>query len=165
MDTVANGLFVSVDYKGTLGNGDVFDSSEGRQPLEIQVGTGQLISGFENQLLDMKINEKKTFTLKPEEAYGDRDDTLTRSFKRADLPPKMDPQVGQTVALTSDKGQQIPAQIVIVDEEQVTVDLNHPLAGESLTFEIEVVGISDTPTQKHAGCGSGCNCASDEGCC
>ena len=165
MDTVVNGAFVSVDYKGTLQNGDVFDSSEGRQPLEIQVGAGRLIAGFENALMDMKLNEKKTFTLEPEEAYGERDDTLTRSFKRADLPPDMDPQVGQAVALTSDNGQQYPAQIIVVDEEKVTVDLNHPLAGQSLTFEVEVVGISDTPTQKHAGCGSGCNCESDEGCC
>jgi peptidylprolyl isomerase len=76
----------------------------------------------------------------------------------------MDLQLGQTVALTTDQGQRVPAQVVGLDDEQVTVDLNHPLAGESLTFKVEVVGISDTPTQERAGCGSGCDCGSS-GCC
>ena len=107
MQKVANGLFVRVDYKGTLQNGEVFDSSHGRQPLEVEMGAGHLISGFEKALMDMELNEKKTFTLEPEEAYGHRDEDLTRSFKRADLPPKMDLQLGQTVALTTEQGQQI----------------------------------------------------------
>ncbi len=121
------------------------------------MGAGQLIKGFEAALSDMSLNDKKTFTLEPEEAYGHRNDEHMQSFPRADIPPEMDPQVGQTVALNTPDGQQIPAKIVAVDDEKITVDLNHPLAGESLTFEIKVVGISSTPTQAQDGCGCGCD--------
>lgn len=164
MDKVADGLFVSVDYKGTLQNGEVFDSSHGQQPLEVHMGAGQLIAGFEKELKGMALNEKKTFTLTPEDAYGQREDNLTNEFARADIPPEMDPQVGTMIALQTPEGEQVPAVITHVDDEKVSVDMNHPLAGESLTFEIEVVGISDTATQTHSGCascGSGDGCSSD----
>jgi peptidylprolyl isomerase len=164
MKTVENNLFVSLDYRGTLSNGEVFDTSYGRQPLEIQMGAGQLIRGFENALHGMAVNEKKTFTLEPEEAYGHRDETLTQQFPRADVPPEMNPQVGQTVGLSTADGQEIPAVISAIDDLHVTVDLNHPMAGKTLTFEIEIKGISDTPTQHSGGCGSGCDCSSG-GCC
>lgn len=160
MGKVENGLYISVDYKGTLQNGEVFDSSQGGQPLEVQMGVGQLIAGFERELMGMSLNDKKKFTLNPEDAYGQRDDSLFRDFARADFPPEMEPQVGMTIALQTPEGRQMPAQITHLDEEKLSVDLNHPLAGESLTFEIEVVGISSTPTQSHAGCGSGCDCSS-----
>ena len=160
MDKVENGIFVSVDYKGTLENGEVFDTSRGRQPLEIQMGGKQLIKGFENELMGMALNEKKVFTLAPEDAYGQRDESLTRSFPRSEVPPEMNPQVGMTIGLTTPEGHQVPAQIVHLDDEKLTMDLNHPLAGESLTFDIEVVGISKTPTQKPMSCGSGCDCSS-----
>jgi peptidylprolyl isomerase len=163
MEKVSNGKYVRVDYKGTLRSGEVFDTSHGRQPLELKMGAGQLIEGFEKELMGMMLNEKKTFTLQPEEAYGERDESLTRIFKRSEIPPQMNPEVGQTIALSTTEGRQIPAQIVQVDDERLTVDCNHPLAGKALTFEIEVVGISDTPTQTQAGCGSGCDCSS--GCC
>ncbi len=161
MDKVENGLYVSVDYRGTLQNGDVFDDSHGRQPLEVHMGVGQLIAGFERQLMGMALNDKKRFTLEPEDAYGQRDENLTRDFARADLPAEMEPQVGMMIALQSPEGQQMPAKITHLDDEKLSVDLNHPLAGESLTFEIEVVGISESPTQSHAGCGSGCACSGD----
>ena len=161
MKKVDNGLFVCVDYKGTLQNGDVFDTSHGRQSLEIKVGAGQLITGFENELMGMSLNEKKTFTLEPEAAYGQRNENLTQNFPRADIPPELNPRVGMTVGMHNPDGQQIPAQIVHLDDEKVTLDMNHPLAGESLTFEIEVVGISDTPTQAPSECGCGCDCSSD----
>jgi peptidylprolyl isomerase len=158
---VENGLFVSVDYRGTLQNGSEFDTSHGRQPLEIKMGAGQLVVGFENELVGMSLNEKKRFTLEPEAAYGQRDESLTKSFPRSDIPPEMNPRVGTTVGLHTPEGQQMPAQVVHLDDEQVTLDMNHPLADESLTFEIEVVGISDTPTQVPSGCGCGCDCSTD----
>ena len=160
MEKVENGQFVSVHYKGTLQNGEVFDTSDGRHPLEVQIGEGQIISGFENALMGMSLNEKKVFTLDPEDAYGQKDESLTHSFPRADVPAEINPEVGQTVALCSSEGQQVPALITEMDDEKVVVDLNHPLAGQSLTFEIEVVGISATATQEPAGCGSGCACSS-----
>jgi len=102
------------------------------------------------------------FTLAPEEAYGARNEDIRHEFPRKELPPEVSPEVGQVLTLTSPEGQHIPARVVDVDEEKVTFDLNHPLAGQSLTFEIEIAGISDTPTQQPAGCGgdcsSGCEC-------
>lgn len=161
MKKVENGLFISVDYKGTLQNGDVFDTSHGRQPIEVQVGAGQMITGFENELLGMSLNERKTFTLEPEEAYGQRNETLKRDIPRTHIPPELNPKVGMMVDLQTQEGQQIPAQIVHLDEERLTLDMNHPLAGETLNFEIEVVGISDTPTQSPSVCGCGCTCSQD----
>lgn len=163
MGNVENGLFVQVDYTGTLDNGEVFDTSEGHQPLEILMGKGQLIKGFEDALLGMAIEEEKSFTLAPDEAYGQRDEKLVREFSRADIPADMNPKEGQAVALTSADGRQVPARITKIDDQNITVDLNHPLAGQSLTFEIKVVGITKEATQKPQGCGSGCDCSS--GCC
>ena len=160
MEKVENGSFVSVDYKGILENGQVFDTSYGRRPIEIQMGAGQLIKGFENELMGMALNEKKVFTLSPEDAYGQRDEDQTHSFPRSEVPPEMNPRVGMTIGLSNPEGQQVPARIVYLDDEKLTLDLNHPLAGKSLTFEIEVVGISTTPTQKPISCGSGCDCSS-----
>lgn len=164
MEKVTSGVYVSVDYKGTLDNGDVFDTSHGHQPIEVKMGAGQFIRGFESALDGMKLNESKSFVLPPEEAYGHRDESLTRDFARKDAPKEMDPQVGQTVVLNSPDGRQIPAQITKVNDENITIDLNHPLAGKTLHFDIQVVGISATPTQQTAGCGDGCDCASGGDC-
>jgi len=159
MGKVENGIFVSVDYKGTLQNGEVFDTSSG-QPLEVQIGAGKVIKGFEEALLGMSLNEKKSFTIEPEYAYGQRDESLKRVFAMAEVPPEIDLQVGQIVGIRSEEGQQIPASIVQVDDENVTADMNHPLAGEVLHFEIEVKGISSTPTQNPDECGQSCDCSS-----
>ncbi len=164
MEKVEKGLFVSVDYKGTLQNGEIFDTSHERQPLEIQVGEGQLIKGFEEKLIGMALNEKKTFTLQPEEAYGNRIEEHVQAIPLSDIPPEMNPKIGEMLALTTPEGQQIPAQISELDDEKMIVDLNHPLAGKSLTFEIEVVGISDTQTQTQDGCGCSCGSESEGGC-
>lgn len=155
MQKVQNGDYVQVHYEGTLENGKMFDSSRGGQPLEIKVGEGQLIEGFEEALMGMKVDETKKFTLSPDKAYGERDESLERSFERSQMPPEMDPKVGDTVALHTAQGHRVPVQIKSVDDQKVVVDLNHPLAGETLNFDIEVVGISEKPTQE-AGCGCGC---------
>ncbi|OEU64626.1 MAG: peptidylprolyl isomerase [Desulfobacterales bacterium PC51MH44] len=159
VEKVENDIFVSVDYKGTLDNGQVFDTSHGRRPLEIKMGAGQLIKGFENELMGMALNEKKVFNLAPEDAYGQRDENLTHSFPRSEVPPEMNPQIGMTIGLTTPEGRQVPARIVNLDDEKLTMDLNHPLAGESLTFEIEVVGISSTQTQTPMSCDCACDCS------
>jgi peptidylprolyl isomerase len=158
MQKVEGGIYVSVHYKGTLADGEQFDTSEGRPPLEFKTGAGQMIKGFEDAVMGMALNEKKTFTLSPEDAYGERDESRTHQFPKAEIPPEISPEVDQLLALTSPEGQQIPARITAVDDEKVTVDLNHPLAGQSLTFEVEVVGINDTPSQQPAGCGGDCSC-------
>jgi peptidylprolyl isomerase len=169
MEKVEKGLFVSVDYTGTLDSGEVFDSSEGRRPLEVQMGTGSVIDGFENALMGMSLNETKTVTLAPEDAYGDRDENRMHVFPKAEIPQGMEPQIGQTLMLTTPQGQQVPARVFSMDDANLTFDLNHPLAGQALTFTLKVVGISDVATQPQEGCGSGCSsggcdCGSS-GCC
>jgi peptidylprolyl isomerase len=161
MSNVENDLFVSIDYKGTLKNGTVFDTSADRQPLEFQMGKGQVIKGVEENLMGMALNEKKTFTVAPDKAYGERDESLTQNFAKSDLPPEANPQPGLVIGLQAQNGQQIPGTITEVREDDFSVDLNHPLAGESLTFDVEIVGISETSSQKTAGCeAEGCNCES-----
>jgi peptidylprolyl isomerase len=163
MEKVENGHFVKVDYTGTLENGNIFDSSRNGQPIEVEVGAGRVIKGFENALVGMAKTEKKTVTLSPEEAYGPRNEDLEQSFTRAELPPGFDPKVGQVLALQNPQGGQFPAKVKEADKEKVTVDLNHPLAGETLTFEIEVLEINDeaspcecTPSAC-SGCGTTCS--------
>jgi peptidylprolyl isomerase len=162
MEKVENGLYVQVEYQGALADGQVFDSSQGRAPLEVKMGCGQLIQGFEDALMGMSLNEKKTVTLSPEQAYGHRDEDQKRSFPKAEVPPQMNPEVGQTVALSNPSGQQIPATITEVTNEAITVDLNHPLAGKTLVFDIQVVGITEEPTQMAPSCGCDCSSNSSE---
>lgn len=142
MQTIEKGKVVQVHYKGTLQNGEVFDSSQGGEPLEVAVGQGQLIRGFEDALMGMTVHEKKVFTLTPDEAYGPRDEEAKRTFSRSEVPADLEVEKGQMVAVTTPQGEQIPAKVVQVDDEGLTIDFNHPLAGETLTFEIEVVGIA-----------------------
>ena len=168
MSKVQDGIFVQVHYTGTLENGEVFDSSKGRAPLEFQMGSGQIIPGFEQNVMGMAVNETKNFSLPPEQAYGQRDENLIREFPRSQTPEGFDPQVGQTVALMTEQGQQIPATVTEATPEKVVVDMNHPLAGKTLKFEVTVEGLSDEPTQ--GGCGScsdagGCGGHSSEGGC
>ncbi|BBO88630.1 FKBP-type peptidyl-prolyl cis-trans isomerase [Desulfosarcina ovata] len=167
MQKVESGLFVSVDYTGTLDSGEVFDSSEGRQPLEVQMGAGAVIPGFETALMGMSLNETKTVTLAPEEAYGHRDENRMHDFPKSEIPEGMTPEVGQTLMLSTPQGQQIPAKVDSIDDQKVVFDLNHPLAGQNLTFALTVVGISETASQQHAGCSNAqcgsCDCGG-EGC-
>jgi peptidylprolyl isomerase len=147
MKKVQEGDFVTVHYTGKLPDGEVFDTSQGRQPLEVQVGAGTVIPGFDEALRDMEENETKNFTLEPEKAYGEHDENLQRSFQRSDLPEGLDPKVGDTLALKTSSGEQVPVWVSEADENEIKIDMNHPLAGKTLNFEIQVVNISDKPTQ------------------
>jgi peptidylprolyl isomerase len=157
MDKVANGLFVSIDYTGTLDDGEIFDSSEGRQPLEIQIGAGSVLPGFESALMDMTLNDTKTFRLSADDAYGERDDSRMHEFPKSEIPPGMEPTVGQVLMLSTPQGERIPARVDSINEQNVIFDLNHPLAGQALNFKIKVVGINEKATQEHVGCGSHCS--------
>jgi peptidylprolyl isomerase len=159
MKKVENGHFVKIDYTGTLENGDTFDSSRDSQPIEVEVGAGRVIKGFEQALIGMAQNEKKTFTLEPDEAYGHRDENLEHNFMRSELPQGVDPKAGQVLTLKNPEGGQFPAFVKHADAEKITVDLNHPLAGETLTFEIEVLEINDMPSS------SSCTPSACSSCC
>ena len=163
MKNVENGHFVKVEYTGTLENGDIFDSSRNAHPIEVEVGAGKVIKGFEVALVGMAEKEKKTFSLSPEEAYGHRNESREQSFMRSELPQGFDPQVGQVLALRNPQGGQLPTKVKNADKEKITVDLNHPLAGKTLTFEVEVLEINDAPSQSSctpstcSSCGSTCS--------
>jgi peptidylprolyl isomerase len=161
MEKAVNGKFVSVNYKGTLKNGEIFDTTEGCQPMELHMGSGKVIQGFEDAILGMALNDKKVFTIDPENAYGHRIEDYVQTIPRKEVPPDMDLEKGDFIEIQTPDGRQIPAQITQLDDEKVVLDLNHPLAGMALTFEVEVVGISDTPTQEEDDCcSSGCECSS-----
>ena len=141
--TVAAGNIVKAEYTGTFENGTVFDSSEMHgQPLEFTVGSGQMIKGFDNAVIGMKIGEEKTITLTPENAYGSYNPDLIATIPREELPDERPIKPGMMILVGSQDGRQIPALITEVNKNNFTIDLNHPLAGKKLVFKIKVVSIS-----------------------
>ena len=133
---------VQVEYTGTLEDGTVFDSSTGRAPLEFTIGSGQLIPGFDQAVIGMKVGEKKTVTIPAEEAYGPRHDEMVIEVEREKIPSDIEPVVGMMLASTQQDGSKVVFTITdISDNNTVTLDANHPLAGKDLTFEIELVKI------------------------
>ncbi len=136
-----NGDIVEVHYTGTLEDGTVFDTSVEREPLEFTLGAGQMISGFEQAVLGMKIGESKTVTIPADEAYGPYRDDLVLVINREELPPGPDPEVGQQLQLTRPDGGTSIGPITNVTDTTITVDFNHHLAGKDLTFEIELMSI------------------------
>ena len=156
MKRVEKGDYVKVHYTGRLDDGQVFDSSLGSQPLHFQVGAGHVIPGFENALVGMAVNEKKSFRIPAEEAYGERDERLTKMFDRSELPADFDPPVGQVLSLTTSDNQTVYATVTEVTADTVTLDLNHFLAGKALNFDIELVEISETACPSDCSCGCSC---------
>ena len=132
---------VKVHYTGKLTNGQVFDSSLEREPLEITIGDGKLIPGFENALLDMKVNEKKTVEIAKEEAYGDVIEELFHQVEKEQLPQDIQPEIGMGLASKGPDGVEHQFRVVDVKEDHIIVDGNHPLAGQNLVFELELVEI------------------------
>jgi len=132
---------VKVHYTGKLADGEVFDTSEGKEPIEFTLGEGQLIPGFEKGLIDMKLNEKKTINMTKDDAYGEVNETLIQEVKKTDLPQDMEPKVGMGLVSKSPDGQEINLMVVEVKEETIVIDGNHPLAGRDLIFDLEVVEI------------------------
>jgi peptidylprolyl isomerase len=132
---------VKVHYTGRLDNGEVFDSSVNKEPLEFQLGTGQMIPGFENAIMGLHEGEKITTTVPADEAYGERRDDLMFNVPRSNIPENIDPHVGQKLSIKQPDGQMIPVTVANIKEDAIIIDANHPLAGRDLIFEIELVGI------------------------
>ncbi|MAP81498.1 MAG: peptidylprolyl isomerase [Aequorivita sp.] len=141
MSQVQGNETVKLHYTGKLNNGQVFDSSLEREPLEIKLGEGKLIPGFEKGLVDMKVNEKKTITIPKEEAYGEVQKELFQKIPNENLPQEIKPQVGMGLVSKNPDGTERQLRVADVKEDFIIVDANHPLAGQDLTFELELLEI------------------------
>lgn len=133
---------VKVHYRGELSDGTVFDQSTGRDPLEFTLGSGQVIPGFDKAITGMTAGEKKTVNIPAVDAYGPHREEQILTLKRDQLPPGVDVEVGQAVELTDDRGQSWPVRVAEVTPDTITLDANHELAGEDLTFHLELVSIN-----------------------
>jgi peptidylprolyl isomerase len=139
--TVKNGDKIKVHYTGKYEDGQVFDSSADRDPLEVEVGAAQVIKGFEDALVGMEKGEKKTVTIPPDQAYGQHDPALLIEIPHSNVPDDMTPEVGMKLRLTDDKGKSVLVTVTEIGEESIKLDANHPLAGKALTFDLELVSI------------------------
>ena len=133
---------VRVHYKGSLSDGVMFDSSEGRDPLEFTIGSVQIIPGFENGVIGMQVDESKTLNIPAAEAYGQPKAELILEVPKSQLPPEINPEIGLQLMSQTPDGQQTPLLVTEVKEDSIIVDANHPLAGKDLTFEITLVSIN-----------------------
>lgn len=139
---VEKGNKIKVEYTGTLDDGSVFDSSEKHgTPLEFVAGEGQMIKGFDNAVIGMEKEEEKEFSVEPAEAYGEPNEELVRQFPRDQVPTEEELKPGMVLAVTLPEGQQVPVVVKEVDEENVSLDFNHPLAGKKLNFKIKITDI------------------------
>ena len=132
---------VAVHYTGKLDNGTDFASSREGEPIEFELGSGAVIGGFEEAVTGMTIGEKREVRIEPDDAYGQRREDLKLDVPRDQLPHEVQPEVGQMLAIQVAPDQQALARIAEVESDSVTLDLNHPLAGEALTFDIELMEI------------------------
>ena len=143
MSKVKEGDTVKVHYTGTLTDGTVFDTSEEREPLEFTLGQGQLIPGFEKAVVGMNVGDSTEVEIPSDDAYGESREDLVISVPKDQLPDDVEPQVGMQLQVNQQDGQPIPVRITDVGEENLTLDANHPLAGQDLKFEIELVEVAD----------------------
>lgn len=141
MQQVKEGDTIKVHYHGRLTSGETFDSSEGRQPLEFKVGAGMVIKGFDVGVMGMQVGDKKTINIPVDEAYGPVDPGMVIEFPKERFPQDLNPEVGMTLNMTNGSGQNFRVVVKEVMDQAVILDANHPLAGQDLVFDIEVVSI------------------------
>ena len=142
MSKIKEGDTVKVHYTGTLKNGEIFDSSIEKDPLEFTLGQGQLIPGFEKAVAGLEIGESTTVNIPSDEAYGEQREDLVISVPKDQLPADIAPEIGMQLQVNQQNGQPVPVRIVDISDENLTLDANHPLAGEDLTFEIKLVDVA-----------------------
>lgn len=142
MPSADDGANVKIHYTGRLSDGTVFDSSQGGDPLDFQVGAGQVIPGFENAVKGMEAGDEKTVTIPALDAYGPRRQELLLDVSREQLPDGMEPEVGQKLNMQTQEGQNFQVTVVEVHDEGLKLDANHPLAGEDLTFDLLMVAVA-----------------------
>lgn len=143
MSQAKSGDTVQVHYTGTLEDGTQFDSSVGAEPLEVTLGEGQVIPGFENALEGMSVGETKTINLSAEDAYGEPHDELIQEVGREHIPEEIELAIGVQLQAQGPEGHPYLLTVTALTDEVATLDGNHPLAGKALTFDLELVGIAD----------------------
>ena len=141
MQQVKSGDTVKVHYHGKLTDGTTFDSSAGREPLEFEVGSGMVIKGFDDGVTGMKVGEKKTVNIPVDEAYGPKQSEMMVEFPINQFPPDLKPEVGMPLTMTTSQGHPVQVVITEVKAETVILDANHPLAGQDLIFDLDLVEI------------------------
>jgi peptidylprolyl isomerase len=141
MSSVKNGDTVKVHYVGKFKDGAVFDSSRNREPLELKIGSGKIIPGFEKGVLGMEVGETKELSIAPDEGFGEKRSDLKIPVKKSDFPNDIEPSVGQQLQFRQPNGTPINVTVTDISGEDVTLDANHPLAGKTLSFEIELLEI------------------------
>lgn len=142
MSQAKSGDTVSIHYTGKLSDGTQFDSSAGGDPLEFALGSGQVIPGFDNAVDGMSVGDTKTVTIPPDDAYGLKHDQLIQDVPKTALPENIDPEVGMRLQSQAPDGRTLHLVVTDVADVTITVDGNHPLAGQDLTFDIELVKIA-----------------------
>ncbi|MBU2637860.1 MAG: peptidylprolyl isomerase [Nanoarchaeota archaeon] len=136
---VKKGDKIKVEYTGKLENGTVFDSSEGKAPLEFTVGSGQIIKGFDEGVVGMNKDEEKELKIEAKDAYGEARPELMKKVPKEHLPKDQEPKPGMMLMIATPDGKQFPAKIAEVNDKEITLDLNHPLAGKTLVFKVKIV--------------------------
>jgi FKBP-type peptidyl-prolyl cis-trans isomerase 2 len=144
MAKAEQGKKIKVNYTGRLSDGTVFDSSEGREPLEFTLGAGQVIPGFDAGICGMEIGEKKTIEIPSEQAYGPHYDEGVMVVDRSEFPEDMHPEVGDQLQMRQPDGSGMIVVVTCADEKSVTLDANHPLAGKDLIFDVELVAVASS---------------------
>lgn len=135
---VKKGDKIKVEYTGTLEDGSMFDTTDGKPPIEFEVGSGQLIKGFDEAVVGMEKDEEKEITLTSEKAYGEHRPELIQTVPKEQLPKDQEPKKGMFLMVGLPQGQQFPAKITEVTDKTVSIDMNHPLAGKTLKFKIKI---------------------------
>src|SRR5204863_5579536 len=141
MQQVKSGDKIKVHYHGRLTNGETFDKSEGREPLEFEVGSGMVIKGFDDGVTGMSVGEKKTINIPYDEAYGPRNPEMVIEMPKDRFPQDMEIEPGMPLMMSDGQGQQFQVTVAQIKDESVTLDANHPLAGKDLVFDLELVEI------------------------
>lgn len=141
MAEAKKGDSVKIHYTGKLEDGTVFDSSENREPIEFTLGEGQVIPGFEDAVEGMEEGQKKTATIPPDQAYGERREDLVLRVPKDQLPDDIDPEKGQQLQMRTEDGRTFDVVVSEVADDSIVLDANHPLAGQDLTFDIELLEV------------------------
>ncbi|HIQ37768.1 MAG TPA: peptidylprolyl isomerase [Desulfocapsa sulfexigens] len=141
MTQAKKGDKVQVNYKGYLDDGTIFDSSEGKDPLDVTLGSGAVIPGFDAALTGMEVGDKKTVKIPMDQAYGNHNAEMVMQIPKSQIPPDLKPEIGDKLQVGGPSGELMAVEVLDIDDEFIVLDANPPLAGKDLTFDLELVAI------------------------